>query len=33
VEELRVLRGISFEVRRGEFFGVVGRNGSGKAPC
>ncbi len=31
VEELRVLRGISFEVRRGEFFGVVGRNGSGKS--
>ncbi len=29
--ELRVLRGISFDVRRGEFFGIVGRNGSGKS--
>ncbi len=29
--ELRALRGISFDVRRGEFFGVVGRNGSGKS--
>jgi ABC-2 type transport system ATP-binding protein len=29
--ELRALQGISFEVRRGEFFGVVGRNGSGKS--
>jgi ABC-2 type transport system ATP-binding protein len=29
--ELRALRGISFEVRRGEFFGIVGRNGSGKS--
>ena len=28
--ELQVLRGISFDVRRGEFFGIVGRNGSGK---
>jgi ABC-2 type transport system ATP-binding protein len=28
--ELRVLQDISFEVARGEFFGVVGRNGSGK---
>ncbi len=26
-----VLNGISFEVRRGEFFGIVGRNGSGKS--
>lgn len=25
------LRGISFEVRKGEFFGIVGRNGSGKS--
>src|SRR5437868_2529840 len=27
----RVLEGISFEVKKGEFFGVVGRNGSGKS--
>jgi ABC-type polysaccharide/polyol phosphate transport system ATPase subunit len=29
--ELRALDGISFDVRRGEFFGIVGRNGSGKS--
>jgi ABC-2 type transport system ATP-binding protein len=29
--ELRVLRGISFDVHQGEFFGIVGRNGSGKS--
>jgi ABC-2 type transport system ATP-binding protein len=29
--ELRALRGISFDVGRGEFFGIVGRNGSGKS--
>jgi ABC-2 type transport system ATP-binding protein len=29
--ELNALRGISFEIRRGEFFGIVGRNGSGKS--
>jgi ABC-type polysaccharide/polyol phosphate transport system ATPase subunit len=28
---LDALRGISFDVRRGEFFGIVGRNGSGKS--
>jgi ABC-2 type transport system ATP-binding protein len=29
--ELQALKGISFEVRKGEFFGIVGRNGSGKS--
>jgi ABC-2 type transport system ATP-binding protein len=29
--ELHALRGISFDVHRGEFFGIVGRNGSGKS--
>ena len=29
--ELRPLRGISFDVHRGEFFGIAGRNGSGKS--
>jgi ABC-type polysaccharide/polyol phosphate transport system ATPase subunit len=29
--ELRALDGISFEVGKGEFFGIVGRNGSGKS--
>lgn len=28
---LEALNGISFEVRKGEFFGIVGRNGSGKS--
>lgn len=30
-EKQQVLNGISFEVKKGEFFGVVGRNGSGKS--
>jgi ABC-type polysaccharide/polyol phosphate transport system ATPase subunit len=29
--ELRALNGISFEIGKGEFFGIVGRNGSGKS--
>jgi ABC-2 type transport system ATP-binding protein len=30
-ENLQALRGVSFDVQRGEFFGIVGRNGSGKS--
>jgi ABC-2 type transport system ATP-binding protein len=30
-KEQKVLRGVSFEVEKGDFFGVVGRNGSGKS--
>ena len=27
----KVLDGVSFEVNKGDFFGIVGRNGSGKS--
>ncbi len=30
-EKQHVLRGISFEIKKGDFFGIVGRNGSGKS--
>jgi|tagenome__1003787_1003787.scaffolds.fasta_scaffold20980884_4 ABC-2 type transport system ATP-binding protein len=31
VARLEALRGVSFDVARGEFFGVIGRNGGGKS--
>ena len=30
-EEQKVLKGVSFEIQKGDFFGIVGRNGSGKS--
>ena len=30
-EEQKVLKGISFEIEKGDFFGIVGRNGGGKS--
>ena len=30
-KEQKVLRGVDFEIKKGEFLGIVGRNGSGKS--
>lgn len=30
-EQQHVLKGVSFQIKKGEFFGIVGRNGSGKS--
>lgn len=30
-KEQKVLRGLNFEVKKGEFLGIIGRNGSGKS--
>ena len=33
VEEFWALRDVSFEVKRGEVLGIIGRNGAGKSRC
>jgi ABC-type polysaccharide/polyol phosphate transport system ATPase subunit len=32
-DELRAVQDVSFDLAPGEFFGIVGRNGSGRARC
>ena len=33
VEEFWALKDVSFEVKRGEVLGIIGRNGAGKSRC